>query len=177
MMNDGLEIGSEDRSTHKMINRDIEEALDLGSMEIHGENSVCAGCGKHICNNFCGDRVTGFCFSVLTCISEIGHYCGDSSCGCTFERIDHNDEFHEVVVNGVAGGLDDENIGSADGFLKGNAYFTVCEMAYGAFSYRKSEAFCNFFSCFGISITAENFNVFAVNVHFLISPVFLFYIC
>ena len=91
MVNNGLEIRSKNRRAHKVINRDVEEALNLRSVKIHGKDSVCARSGEHICNNLCGNRVSCLCFSVLAGISEIRNNGGNSSGGSTAESVNHYD--------------------------------------------------------------------------------------
>ena len=150
-----------------MINGNIKEALNLCRMEIHGENSVRSGGGEHICYDLRGDRVSCLGFSVLARVAEIRDNGSYSSGGSAAERIYHNDELHEVIVYGITGGLHNEYVGTADGFLKGYAHLAVSKVSDGAFSHGETEVFGNVFRCLGVRGTGKDFDVLSVNVHFL----------
>ena len=95
-----LEVFIKDRSADKVIDGNIEEALNLICMEIHGKNSVRTRGSYNVRNEFCGDRISRLCFSVLTSITEIRHNRRYSSRRRSSRRVDHDEKFHEVIVNG-----------------------------------------------------------------------------
>ena len=64
-------IRQKDRHTEQMIHRNIEKALNLRRMQVHGQNAVRTGSRDEIRNEFCGDRVTRLCLTVLSGIAEI----------------------------------------------------------------------------------------------------------
>ena len=88
------------QSADKVIDGNIEEALNLICMEIHGKNSVRTRGSYNVRNEFCGDRISRLCFSVLTSITEIRHNRRYSSRRRSSRRVDHDEKFHEVIVNG-----------------------------------------------------------------------------
>lgn len=64
---------------------------------------------QHIRNKLRGDGCPRFIFLVLTCVWEVGNDGCDTACGCGFACINHDEEFHESVVNiAGCGGLEDE---------------------------------------------------------------------
>ena len=63
-----------------VIYRNIEETLDLVSMQINRENTIDADYGKHVSNNFCADSHTcGTRTAILTGITKVRDYSCDSS--------------------------------------------------------------------------------------------------
>ena len=158
-------VVSENRNTEKMVNRDVEEALDLSSVKVHGENSVSTCGGQKVGNKFCRDRISCLCLAVLTCIAKVGHNCGDAACGSALEAVDSDKQLHEVAVNGLAGGLNDKYVRSANRLIDGKSDLAVRECLYLKIAERKTELAGYLFSKFLVCIAAENFNVLAMNVH------------
>ena len=39
----------------QMVNGDVKETLNLGGMQVHGQNTICTGSGKHVCNKLGAD--------------------------------------------------------------------------------------------------------------------------
>ena len=166
MMNNRLEIGSKNRCAHKMVNGNIKKSLNLRRMKIHCKNSVRTGGGKHICNYLCGNRISCFCFSVLTGISEIRDNRRYSSGGGTAESVYHYDKLHKIVIYRIAGGLNDKHIGAANGFLRRNTDLAVGKVPDGAFSKRKTKVSCYVLRRLRVCVAGENFNVLPVDIHF-----------
>ena len=84
-------------------------------MKVHRQNAVDAGCLKHIGNNLRTDgHTSGTRASVLTCIAIVRNNCSNTSSGCSAQRVNHNDQFHQIIICGLAGWLDDENIAAAN---------------------------------------------------------------
>ena len=121
------EVWCKDRHTEEVVNRDIEEALYLRAVEVHGKNSVCACCCDKVGNELCGDRISCLSLSVLTGIAHVRDNRCDTACGSSLECIDHNEKLHEVVVYRAAQRLNNENVRASDTFLNGNADLAVRE--------------------------------------------------
>ncbi|CQC00391.1 Uncharacterised protein [Salmonella enterica subsp. enterica serovar Typhimurium str. DT104] len=137
-------IFEQDWATEHVINRNVKEALDLFSMQIYGENAVNADAGQEVSDNFCGNRHTGGTYAtVLTCIAKVGDNGGDTTCGSTTQGINHNDQFHQVVVGWGTSGLDDENITTAYIFVDLYADFAVAKATYGGVAERSVQAVGN----------------------------------
>ena len=113
-----------------MIHRDVEETLNLSGMEIHGQQSVCAGGRDKVGAQLGRNRVMSLGLSVLSRIAEVRHDRGYSCGRGALHGVDHDEHFHEVVVDGSAGRLDDKNVGAADGLVDGNGNLTVAEGAH-----------------------------------------------
>ena len=87
------------------------------------------------------------------------------TCTCAAAGVDHNQQFHQSVINGFAGGLNQEYIRAADGFLKGNRSFTVGKGLDGALAHVQTEFLADSFCKFGIGVAAENLDVISVRNH------------
>lgn len=100
-------------------------------MQVNGEDAVNANAGQEISDDFSGNRYTsGTYATILTCIAEVRNNGGDTACGSTAQRINHNDQFHQVVVSRGTSGLDDENITTAYIFINLYADFAVAKATY-----------------------------------------------
>ena len=96
-------------------------------MQIHGQKPLGA-CGRNqISHQFCRNRRTGSDFSVLPGIPVIRHYRGDPVSRCPLHGIDHNQQFHQGNIHRCAGGLNNENIHSANIFINFNSSFPITE--------------------------------------------------
>ena len=94
---EALDIGDEYRGCVKMIDRDIEETLDLIRVKIHGDQAGNAGRSQHVGHEFGSDRHAGFVLAVLTRPSEIRNNRYYRACRSTLGRIDHKKKFHQIV--------------------------------------------------------------------------------
>ena len=87
-------------------------------MKVHCQNAVDTGSLKHIGNNLRTDGYTSRArTSVLTCIAIVGNNCSNTSSRGSPKRVNHNDQFHQIVICRLAGWLDDENIAAANIFI------------------------------------------------------------
>jgi hypothetical protein len=94
----------------KIINRYIEEALDLRGVQIHRDDVITAGSLEHIGHELRGDGRAGLVFLVLACVWEVGEDGGDAACGGGFAGVDHDQQFHQAIVDIIwASGLEDKD--------------------------------------------------------------------
>jgi hypothetical protein len=87
----------------------IEEALNLRCMEIHRDDMVTPSSLQHIRNQLGRDRCSALVLLVLARIWEVRDDCSDASGAGGLAGVDHDEEFHEAVID-VTGssGLKDE---------------------------------------------------------------------
>ena len=119
-------------AAQQMVQRDVEEALDLGGVEVHGQDPVGAGGGEHIGHQLGGDGVTGLGLAVLAGVAEIGDNGGDTAGGSAAAGVDEDQQLHEPVVDGLAGGGDQVDVAAADGLVDGHGHLAVGEGLQGA---------------------------------------------
>ena len=118
----------EQMAAHQIVHGDIKEALDLGGVQVHGQDPVGAGGGDQVGDKLCGDRVTALGFTVLTGVAEIGDDGGHTAGRGPAHGVDHDQQLHQVVVDMVAGGLNDENILAANRLGHGDGALAVCKL-------------------------------------------------
>ena len=97
-----------------MVYGNIEKSLDLLRVEIHRQNTIHT-CGyEQVGEKFGRNRYAGLILAVLSGVSKKGQDRGDPEGAGTAGCIHHDQELHQVLIRRWAGGLDDEEVVSAD---------------------------------------------------------------
>ena len=137
-------IFQQDWAAEHVIDWHIEEALDLFCVQVNGQHAVNADAGQKIRHHFRGDWHTSRTnTTVLTSITEVRDNGGDTTCRSTTQSINHNNQFHQVVIGGSTSGLDDENITTAYVFIDLYADFAVAKTTYSGVAKRSVQAVGN----------------------------------
>ncbi|OIQ70042.1 hypothetical protein GALL_483520 [mine drainage metagenome] len=95
-------------------------------MQIHRDHPRHTGGLQHVGDDLGGDghaRRTRA--AILPGVAEIRNDCGNPLGRGALERIDHDEQFHQVVVGRRAGGLDDEHLAGAHVLLDFDRDFAV----------------------------------------------------
>ena len=100
------------RGGEEVVDRDVEEPLDLGGMEVHGQDAVRARGRQQVGHELGGDRDAGLVLLVLPRVAEVRQHGGDPRGGGPAERVEQDEELHDVVVDGGARRLHDEHVGA-----------------------------------------------------------------
>ena len=100
-------------------------------MEVHRHNAICPGRLQEVCNQPSGNRLAATVLLILAGIGVEGENCCDALCRSTLKRVDHNELFHQPLVQRLWVGLQDESIATADGFLEANEDLAIGEVAGG----------------------------------------------
>ena len=119
------EIFGQDGAGQQVVHRDVEKALDLGGVQIHGDHAVGAGGGDQIGDQLGGDGRAAFGFAVLPGVTEIGNHGGDAIGAGALQAVDPDQQFHEVFVDREAGGLNDEAVAAADVLIELDDQFAI----------------------------------------------------
>ena len=151
-----LHVAGEKRHGIEVVGRDIEEALNLAGMQVEGQHAVGAGFRDQVGDKLGRDRGAGTGLAVLAGIAEVGKDSGDASCRRAAERIDHDQQFHQVIVGGKRCRLDDENVLAAHVFLDFYEDFLVCEPPDTGFSEWYVEIIADCLGELPVRITCEN---------------------
>ncbi len=122
-----LDVDRHQRRGLEVVGGDVEEALDLARVQIHGQDPVGPGAGDQVGDQLGGNRGAPADLPVLAGIAEIGGDGGDPAGRRALERIDNHQQFHEVVVGGIAGRLDHEDVLAADVLVDGDPGLVVGE--------------------------------------------------
>ena len=136
-------------------------------MEVHGQHTVSTGGGDEVGHQLCGDGIAGLGLTILTGVAEVGDHSGDTGGGSTAQCVDEDQQLHEAVVNGLAGGLDDEYVAATNGLVNGNGDLTVSKGLYLAVAHGDAQTLTNGFSQRAVGICAKNLDVLAVRIHVL----------
>ena len=140
----------------KVIHGDIEEALDLRRVEVHGQDAVGAGGGDEIGHKLSGDGVAALRLAVLTRVAEIGNDGGDAPGGSTAHGVDHDEQLHEVVIDMVAGRLDDKHILATHRLKYRDGAFPVRKLRDVHVAERPVELCRNMLGQSGVGISGED---------------------
>ena len=125
----------------EVVDRDIEEPLDLRGVEVHGEDAADAGGGEQVGDEFGGDGDARLVLAVLAGVAEERHHGGDALGAGAACGIHHDQQLHDVVVGRRAARLDDEDILAADVFIDFDEGFAIGKCGDLDVGERLAEAF------------------------------------
>ena len=117
----------ENRSAQQVIHGNVEEALNLRCVQIHGKDPVGSGGGDQISHQLCRNRVAGLGLTVLAGIAEVRNNRGDTGGRSTLHRVDHDEQLHDVVVYRRAGRLHNKTVRAANRFKQRHGNFPVAK--------------------------------------------------
>lgn len=121
-----LQIGDENSVAVEVVNGDVEIPLDLGGMEVHGDDPVGPGCHQHIGDQLATDGHPGAVLSVLSRIPIIrdhgNHLIRRSPTG----SVDHQEQLHQILNRGKRA-LYEENIVAPNTFQKDWTNLAIAE--------------------------------------------------
>ncbi len=123
------DVVDDDRRREQVVHRDVEEALDLRLVQVHRQHAVRAGGAQDVRHELGRDRDARLVLAVLARVAVIRNHRRDARRGRAPERVDHHQQFHDVLVDGRAGRLHDEHVGAADVLLDLEGDFGVGEPA------------------------------------------------
>ena len=112
-----LEVLSKQRHRGHVVDGDLEEALQLAGVQVHGQDAIRAGGLDHVGNQLGCDRLARRALLVLARVGIPGHHRRDplrrgQACG-----VDHDQQFHQRVVGRRRARLDDEHVRAANRLL------------------------------------------------------------
>ena len=108
------QVVDEDRRREQMVDRDVEEPLDLRLVQVHRQHAVGAGRAHQIGDQLRRDRHPRLVLAVLAGIAVVRHHRGDAGRRRPPERVDHHAQLDQVLVHRRAGRLHDEHVGATD---------------------------------------------------------------
>ncbi len=134
-----LDVRGHHRRRPQIVGRNVEEALNLAGMEIHRQHPVGAGDGDQIGDQLGRDRRARTRLPVLPGIAEIRDDRRDPLGRSAFQRVDANQQLHQIIVGRKAGRLDHEHVLAADILLDLDEHFLVGEAADAGVGQRQLE--------------------------------------
>ena len=108
------QVAEQDRRRVDVVDRDVEEALDLVGVQVHHHHAIDAHGRQHVGDDLGGDRHARRARApVLPRVAEVRDRGGDAAGRRALQRIDHHQDFHQVVVGRRAGRLQHEDVAAA----------------------------------------------------------------
>lgn len=94
----------------QVIDGNVEEALDLAGVEVHGDDVVATSSLEHVCHELRSDGSTALILLILARIREVGDDSGNASRGGGLASINHDEQLHQSIVDVIGPRrLQDEN--------------------------------------------------------------------
>ena len=124
-----LDVAHHHRRGEEVVGRDVEEALDLAGMQVERQHPVGAGVGDQVGDELGRDRRARAGFAVLPGIAEIGDHRGDAPRRRAPQRVDDDQQLHQMVVGRERGRLDHEHVLAAHVLLDFDENLLVGEAA------------------------------------------------
>ncbi len=153
-----LDVLDEDRRGVEVVGRDVEEALDLPGMEIERQHAVGAGGGDHVGDQLRRDRRARRRFAVLPRIAEIGDDRGRPPRRGALQRVERDQQLHQIVVRRVGGRLDDEHVLAAHVLLDLDEDLHIREAPHAGLGQRQVEIRRDGFGKRPIAVTGKDFH-------------------
>ena len=152
-----------------VVDRNVEEALDLFGVQVHGQHAVDAGGDEHVGDQLGGDgHARGTRAAILAGVAEIRDGGGDAAGRGALEGVDHDQHFHQVVVGRGAGRLQHEDVATADMFLQLDGDFAIREAADIGATQIDVQLLCDVGGQLRVGVAGEDHQ--AVVGHFHIPP-------
>ena len=127
----------------EMIHGNIEKALDLGRVQVHRQYAVGTGPGNQIGDQLGRDRHPALVLAILPGVAEIGNHSRDPVGARPLEALNHDQQFHQGIVDRRAGGLEDKYVAAANVLIDFAGDFAIGEITHHSPTQRQSEVFAN----------------------------------
>lgn len=83
----------------EVVDGDVEEALDLGGVEVHGDDVVAAGRLQHVGDELGRDGRAALVLLVLPRVGEVGDHGRDAPRRGRAAGVDHDEQLHKSVID------------------------------------------------------------------------------
>ena len=94
-----LEVVAQQVDRGQLVDGDVEEALDLALVEVHGQDPVGAGDGDHVGDQAGRDRDARLVLLVRPAVGVERHDGGDPAGAGPLEGVDHDQQLHDRLVD------------------------------------------------------------------------------
>ena len=105
----------EHRQRGHVVDGNLEESLHLARMEIHRQDAVGAGVLDHVRDHAGGDRLARCRLAILAGVEEARNDRRDPLRGCETSSVDHHHQLDQMGVDRRDRGLDQKDVGAANG--------------------------------------------------------------
>src|SRR5207247_2940507 len=115
----------DDRPGVEVIDGDVEEALDLGGMEIERQGAVGPRHGEQVGHQLGCDWYAADVLAILPGVAIVGQDGSDAGRAGALEAVQQHQQLHEILVDRRAGRLDQEDVAAADILFDAHRDFAV----------------------------------------------------
>jgi len=122
-----------------MVHRNIEIPLYLRRVQIHYQCPMRSRSGQKIRHQLCRYRHPRLVLAVLPGVSEIRDHRRNAPCRCALQRVNHQQQFHQVLIHRLAGGLHHKNVCASNVLQYLEINFAIGESCYMRLSARYSK--------------------------------------
>ena len=126
-----------------MVHRDVEKSLNLRLVQIHRQHPIGPGRTEQIRDQLRRDRHPRLVLPILPRVPVVRNHRRDARGRGPPERVDHDQQFHQVLVHRIRGRLDDEDVRPANVFVYLKRNFAIRKPAQTRLSERDAETLCN----------------------------------
>ena len=124
-------------------------------MQVHRQHAVDPGFLQQVGHQLGGDRLTACCFAISAGVAVVRDHSGDLPCRGSAAGIHHDQQLHQVVIDRSAGGLHQEHIAAADGFLDLDIELAISKSLADPGTDGNAEITSDFLSQSGVGIAAK----------------------
>src|SRR6185369_7824056 len=136
-------IRQEYRQRVQVIERNVEEALNLAGVQIHAHDARDAGGHEQIGHQLRRDRRARRDLAILAGVTVVRNDGGDRSRRRAAQGVAHDEQLHQVVVHGRRRGLDDVDVQAAHVLADLHERLRVTEARYARLTQRSIENLCD----------------------------------
>ncbi len=137
------EVAHQHRAGVKMIDGNIEKALNLRRVQVNKQSAIGPGRGHQIGHQPGADGHARTVLAILAGIAVIGHHHRDPARRGPLERIDHHQQFDQMLIHRIAGRLHHKNIDAAHIFQQLEVDLAVGEALHLGLAHRNSDVAAN----------------------------------
>src|SRR5207248_8370396 len=130
----------EHRGGVQVVEREVEEALDLGGVQVEGQHPIAAGRRQQIGDQLGGDGNPADVLAVLAGVAVVGQHGRDARGTGPPEAVEHDQQLHQVLVDRRAGGLHDVDVPAAHVLLDADRDFAGGEVVQVDLAERVAQA-------------------------------------
>ena len=109
-----FQVAGQDRQREQMVHRPVEEALDLRGVQVDGHQPVRARGGEQVSDQPRRDRFAPPALLILPRVAEERHHHRDPLRRRPLERVDHDQVFHDPLVDRRGVALQHEGVAAAN---------------------------------------------------------------
>src|SRR5580704_5300003 len=150
------EVAHHHRAGEHVIDRDIKESLNLRRMQIHEQCAVGSRSGQQIRHQLGRDRHPRTILTVLPRVPVVRHYHRDPSGRSALQRVNHDQQFDQVLIHRKTSRLHDKDVHSPDVLQQLKINLSVGETLQLTLAQLYSDVRANALSQFAVGRTGED---------------------